>query len=86
MGFWTILLFVARWLPTAWTIISSIIKAIREMKDPKLQALALNELSHAVAIAKETGDMRPLEAMKDSCGLRCRIDRRRAAREARNDA
>jgi len=86
MGFWTILLFIVRWLPTAFSIISSILKAIREMKDPKMQAVAANELCHAIRIAKETGDMRPIEAMKDSCGLRCRIDRHRAAREAKRDA
>lgn len=86
MGFWAILLFVIRWLPTAISVITAILKAIREMKDPKEQALAYNELWHAVETAKVTGDLRPIEAMKDRCGLRCRIDKRRAEREAKRDA
>jgi hypothetical protein len=83
VSIWAIIFFVIRWLPTAISVITAIIKAIHEIKDPAEKAAAVSELSDAVKKAKETGDLRPIEEMKDRCGLRCRIDRRRAAREAR---
>ncbi len=42
MGFWAIVLFVVRWLPTAISVVMAILKAIKEMKNPKEQAIAYN--------------------------------------------
>ncbi len=86
MGFWAIVLFVVRWLPTAISVVMAILKAIKEMKNPKEQAIAYNELQMAMEEAKASGDLRPLEQMKDRCGIRCRIERRAAEREARRNA
>ena len=83
MSFWAILVFIIKWLPTAISIISAIIKAIREIKDPKERAQVTAELWQAVQKAKDTGNLTPIEEFKDRCGLRCRIDRRQAEREAR---
>jgi hypothetical protein len=61
----------------------SILKAIKDLKNPAEKAIALNELWMAMKETQETGDLRPIEAVKDYCGLRCRIDRRRAQAEAK---
>ncbi len=83
MSFWAILRFVVKWLPTAISALLSILRAIRELKTPKERAIAMNELEMAIRETQITGDLGPVEAVKDYCGLRCRIDRRRAQKEAR---
>lgn len=83
MSMWTILRLVIRWLPIAVDVIMSILRAIKELKNPKEQAIAMNELWMAVRETEITGDLGPVEAVKDYCGLRCRIDRKRAQREAK---
>lgn len=86
MSFWAILRLVIKWLPVAIDVVLSIVKAIRELKNPKERAIAMNELSMAIKETALTGDLGPVEAVKDYCGLRCRIDRRRAQREAKRHA
>lgn len=85
MGFWAILRCVIGWLPTAISVVTSIFEAIESLHE-KERGIAYNALWHAMAYAKVTGDLRPLEDVKDRCGLRCRIDRTRAQKEARRYA
>ena len=85
MGFWALVRFVIQWVPVAIQVVTSIVKAIRELKDPREQAIAYNELWHAVKQAEASGDVGGIEAMKDRCGLRAKINRKRAEQGARRD-
>lgn len=71
---------VFRYAPTIISVVVALYKMIREIKDPKEQGLAIAQFDHAMDAVKNKGDFSELERMKDKCGLRCRIEQRRARR------